>query len=246
MENTKTALETRPETIAIVALGPTSSHYHLENSKKKKLPHYDEIWTVNSANYIKCDKAWIMDDLRRVAKRYPEWTARLQASKDPIITCRAYPEYPTAVEYPIEEVTSALKEDYFAVTPAYMIAYALYIGVKTAYIYGCDFYYPGSLSVESGAACVAYWLGIARERRMVFKIPHDSTLLDAHLAKIEGGAAGKRYRYGYDYNPGDSYNAIQAGQASQLDMLVAAGGKINEALHATKPQTIVENVNAKP
>lgn len=233
-------LQSRPETVAIVALGPSSKNYFFENSKKKNRPKYDEVWVVNSGDYIKCDKLWIMDDLRKIEKQYPEWALHLRDVKEPIVTCNAYPEYPTSVAFPLDEVTDNLKDDYFAVTPAYMIAYAIHIGVKTMYIYGCDFYYPGNVAVESGAACVCYWLGIARERKMVFKIPRDSTLLDAHLSRIEGGQAGRRYLYGYDYNPGRSFERISNGQAIELDHLVTAGGKI----HTVSKQDIERSQNA--
>lgn len=237
-------LETRPETIAIVALGPSSHHYHLEQSKKKNTPKFDEIWTVNSGgNYLKCDKIWVMDDLKRVERRYPEWSLKLRTAHEAIITCRAYPEYPTSVSFPLEEVISNLKDDYLSVTPAYMIAYAIHIGVREVYIYGCDFYYPGNLAIESGAACVSYWLGIARERRMIFKIPQDSTLLDCHLTRVIDGKAGKRMLYGYDYNPGESFERIGLGQATEIDHKVAIGGKIHTL--PDKPKAIDEEAKPK-
>ena len=225
---THEALRTRPETVALLALGPTSRHFYHEKSRKKKIPHFDEVWAVNSAgNIIQCDKIWVMDDLKHVEEEYPAWACQLKSSKTPIITCRAYPEYPSSVPYPLEEVVEVLKDDYFSVTPAYAIAYAIFTGVKTMHIYGCDFYYPGSTATESGAASMCYWLGIARERKLNFRIPADSTLLDCHLSKIVDGVATGRYLYGYDYNPGKSYKRLKAGQGNEMDMLVAAGDKIH-------------------
>lgn len=219
-------LDTRPERVALVALGPSSSNYHLSQSKKKGVTVFDEVWTVNST-YLAADKIWVMDDLRRVERRYPDWALRLRDSKTPIITCHGYPEYPESIEYPLAAVVDHLKDDYFSVTPAYMVAYAIHIGVRELWVYGCDFFYPGNVAVESGAACMAYWLGIARERRMSYKIPHDSTLLDCHLTQVVDDKAGKRYLYGYDYNPGESYDRIGTGQATELDHKVAVGGKIH-------------------
>lgn len=238
------ALDTRPETVAIVGMGPSCEHYYREQSKKKNIPKFDEVWVVNGlSNGLKADKVWIMDDLKSIEKEYPEWALRLRDLQTPIVTCRAYPEYPSSVAFPIDAVRKNLKDDYLSVTPAYMVAYAIHIGsVRTLYIYGCDFYYPGNLAIESGSACVAYWLGIARERRIIFRIPQTSTLLDAHLTKVEGDEVGNRYLYGYDYNPGRSYERIQAGQATELDHKVAIGGKIHTIQEAPKS----EGKNAEP
>lgn len=217
-------LETRPESVIILALGPSNVSYVIEKSKKKNIFRSDEVWVCNTAiNAFLADKAFIMDDLKRLERRFPEWSAYLKTSKVPIITSKAYEDYPSSIALPIEAMVKDLGDDFFSTSVAYMVAYAAYIRVRFLYLFGCDFYYPNSGAYESGSSCVAYWLGVARERGVRFKIPHNSSFLDANLSKIEEGKAGRRYMYGYDYNPQESKDRIDYGQATQMDHLVVAG-----------------------
>lgn len=215
-------LETRPNSVAIVALGPSNHDYVNATCSKKEFLRVDEVWLVNSANNsFRGDKIFVMDNLKRVESRFPIWAASLQRSQTPVITSVAYPDYPSSVAYPLEAVCDHFKDDFMTTTVAYMLAYAIYTNVKDLYLFGCDFWYPGSKAVEPGMDCVSYYLGIAKERKMNFKIPQSSVLLDAHMTKFT--AEGKRHRpmYGYDYNPGESQQRVINGQGSELDHAVA-------------------------
>lgn len=216
-------LETRPKSVALVALGPSNRDFVHEWAKKNKFRRTDEVWTVNSGyGPFKCDKAWIMDDLRRVATRFPGWAEELKTLDVPIITCRAYPEFKSSVAYPIEQVKDSIHDDLFTTTVAYAIAYATYINVKELFLYGCDYWYPESAAVEPGIGEVSFLLGIARERGMKFFIPQSSTLLNAFMVRFDKDTKTVgRPMYGYDYNPGDSCLRLQEGKGSETDYMAA-------------------------
>lgn len=218
----ETALDTRPTSVAIVALGPSNHDYIASKSSKKDFLKVDEVWLVNSAiNSLRGDKVFIMDDLKRVEKRFPDWARLLRHEKTPIVTSKVYEDYPSAVAYPIDAVCDHFKDDYLTTTVAYMIAYAIFIKVKELYLFGCDYWYPGSKAVEPGMDCVTYYLGIARERNINFRIPQNSVLLDAHMTKFNKEGKRRRPLYGYDYNPGESQARVESGVGSELDHLVA-------------------------
>lgn len=217
------ALQTRPQSVAIVALGPSNHDYVAAACTKKDFLSADEVWLVNSAiNAFTGDKVFIMDDLKRIEKRFPVWGSKLRTTHIPIVTSTAYPEFPTSVAYPLKEVCDHFQDDYITGTVAYMLAYALSIeSVKELYLFGCDYWYPGSKAVEPGMECVTYFLGIAKERKVNFRIPQSSVLLDAHMTKFLPDGKRRRPMYGYDYNPGEAQKRIADGQGTELDKLVA-------------------------
>ena len=215
-------LETRPKSVAIVALGPSSHDYFNDRAKKKQPLHVDEVWVCNTAiDVLVADKAFIMDDLAHIESVYPDWANRLKATKLPLITCRAYKEYPTSIAYPLDFVFEAIKDDPFSTTVAYMVGYAIATKVDILYLFGCDFFYPGSSAVEAGAADVAYLLGVAKGTGTTYRIPQSSTLLNCHLAKADEKGRMSRPLYGYDYNPGESLERVKNGKGTKLDHLVA-------------------------
>lgn len=220
-----TPLETRPRTVAIVALGP-SKHDYLNSigTKKAPLTRFDEVWTINSlAGHIKAHKCFVMDNLEDIQSRYPEWGYYLRSLTEPIITCHAKPEWPTSVDYPLEEVMKAFHEDWFSNSVAYAIAYAMLIQVTDLYIFGADFFYPGSQAIEPGADCCTYWLGRARERGVRYRIPQSSTLMDSHTTKVDEDAKIlRRPLYGYHYNPGRMLEKVHRGIATSEETTLAA------------------------
>ncbi len=235
MDSTASPLMTRPKSVALIGMGPSFHEYFLYAFKKKNLFRVDEIWGVNSTlGAIRADKTFIMDDLKGIEKRYPEWSDRLKLAQEPIITCRSYPDYPNAHAYPLLEVMQggfgnpkmALADGYFLSTPAYAVGYAIATGVQEMWLFGCDYSYPGSSGVEAGAQNVAFLLGIAKSRGLNYRIPGSSTLLDANLVRQDKdpatGATIVRYPlYGYDFNPGEANQRVQRGQATADDVLIA-------------------------
>ena len=176
-----------------------------------------------------------MDDLRRVAQRFPKWAEELKTIGTPIMTCRAYPEFKSSVAYPLEEVKNFIHDDLFTTTVAYAIAYASYIRVEELYLYGCDYWYPESAAVEPGIGEVSFLLGIAREKGMKFFIPQSSTLLNAFMVRLDKNTKQVcRPLYGYDYNPGDSCLKLQEGKGDETDYLAAQLSPFIRAQYAAK------------
>lgn len=215
-------LSTRPKTVALVALGPSKSDYLHAVCCKKDFLVPDEVWLVNSlAGAINADKIFIMDDLKENSQRYPEWGMKLRHIDTPIVTCRKYDEWPSAVEYPIKAVCDTFQDDWFSNTVAYAIAYAALTEVEDLYLFGADFFYPNSNAIEPGVDCCAYWLGRARERGMRYRIPASSTLLDSHTSKVTDNKL-VRPMYGYDYNPGRLREKEARGRATPAEQQLAA------------------------
>jgi len=216
-------LDTRPKSVALVALGPSNTDFVHDWAKKNKFRRVDEVWVINSGyGPFQCHKVWIMDDLKRVERRFPRWSEELKKLDKPIITCHAYPDYPSSVSYPITEIKNCIKDDLFTTSVAYCIAYAIYTKVQELYLYGCDYWYPDSPAVEPGIGEVSFLLGIARERGLRFFIPQSSTLLNAFMVRFDKDLKETgRPMYGYDYNPGDSCLNIKEGKGTEVDKMAA-------------------------
>lgn len=182
----------KPDHVAILGLGPSSSQYFYETrcaGSRKAL--FDEVWAINAygADIAQCDMILHMDDFRiqearAAAKPDSNIAAMLRAirqTKIPIMTCRKYDEYPTSMEFPLERVLNDVGFCYFNNTAPYGVAYALLLGVKKISLYGCDYTYPNSHDAESGRACLEFWLSKALDRGVEVWIPGESTLMDSNV-----------------------------------------------------------------
>ena len=191
---------TEPKRVCIVALGGSSGDFVRQAMSTQLMAKpYDEVWTLNRGfKGFPHDKLFALDDLRWLAKKDKAYGKMLMAHTKPIVTSTVYPEFPTAVAYPFEEVRQKLNDDIFAVnTVAYMVGYALLKGVKELSIFGADFFYPNGSTAESGGQAVAYLLGLGKFFGMEFKIPGSSTLLYANtFTQMPGGTVG-RPPYGF-------------------------------------------------
>ncbi len=199
-------LTTRPERVALVALGRSCHDFILEmigqeTRRDTKNPMFDEVWTLNRGlRGIQHDKLFVMDDLTWIEKKkdkaYAKW---LKVHDKPIITSTAYADYPMSVAYPLQEVCDFIEDDIFTVnTVSYMVAYAMFTGVKHLSIYGADFFYPGGQTAEEGGQAVAYLLGMCAASKMLTPhIPGSSSLLYACNVKPGPGGALRRAPYGY-------------------------------------------------
>ena len=188
----------RPEVVSLVALGPSKTNFFHEAALTgKQRGMADEVWVINKLGVVvKHDILFRMDDLsiaykcNRKAYRggnvpegesvhdaYDDW---LRKHDKIIMTSTAYPEYPTSVSFPLEEVVNLVGIPYFRTTPAYAVGFAMYLGVKQLRLYGCDYNYPTNVfQAESGRANLEYILGIAMERGMDVWIAPKSSLMDS-------------------------------------------------------------------
>jgi len=151
--------------VAILANGETLDNFGANHMLKKP----DQVWGLNQqAGYkgMRLDRLFVMDDLKLRMPFYAgyDFTEWLKEYKLPIITSKAYKEWPTSREFPIKEIAH-----YFGLplgvamysTPDYMIALAIYEGYKHIDLYGVDMIedrYP-----EMRMA-TAQWIGAAEAR----------------------------------------------------------------------------------
>ena len=188
-----------PKVVSLVALGASKLAFFNETmitGNPRGLA--DEVWVINKLGVsVKHDMLFRMDDMREryscneksykggnietgrtIHDTYDEF---LINHDKPIVTSKAYPEYPTAVEYPLEGVINTIGYSYFRTTPAYAAAFAIHIGVKQLRIFGCDFVYPhNKFAAESGRANMEFILGIGMTMGMEVWLPPTTTLMDSN------------------------------------------------------------------
>ena len=200
-----------PKIVSLVALGTSKLAFFNETmitGNPRGLA--DEVWVINKMGVsVRHDMLFRMDDFRKTYecndKSYiggnvtepktihDTYDDFLKNHDKPIVTSKVYPEYPTAIEYPLEGVINTIGYSYFRTTPAYAAAFAIHIGVKQLRIFGCDFVYPGNQFIsESGRANMEFILGIGMAMGMEVWLPPTTTLMDSNAPTIN-----KMYGY-YD------------------------------------------------
>ena len=198
---TSTGDRNLPRTIAIVAMGDSKSDYMddcLQNSGRFQVA--DETWAINAmAGVIEHDRAFIMDDLcyfSRAAREhkhlvgYGDW---LHKHKGPIYTSRVDPEFPGAVDYPLQEVLKSVGFPYFNGTCPYALAYAIHLKIPHVKLYGMDYTQKENRGfAEAGRACLEYWIAIACSRGIKITLSKSTTLCDHAMG---------RPLYGYAFPP---------------------------------------------
>lgn len=198
-EKPEDCLLTRPQTIAMVGLGPSFNQFcAAQMSSQRNFPEFDEVWTLNAGvTWCLSDKIFDMHDLRDVERSAPRMGRFMRDTQTPIITLEKYKEYPTSVAFPKDEVIKAVQFDFFSCTPAWMMGYAMLIGsVKDIWFFGMDFMYPKVEMREEGGQSMAFLMGIAYARGIAPHIPNTSTLLGANKCQFIDGEP-RRPLYGY-------------------------------------------------
>lgn len=180
--------------VAILASGETVGNF------VKRLSHlprnYDQVWCLNQQatwEGIDVDRCFIMDDLKLRMPFYAgyEFCEWLKTYDKPIITSKAYPEWPTSEDYPIHEVAK-----YFGLplgiamysTPDYMIALAIMEGATYIDLFGVDFANP---DVGMQMRCATWgWIAAALARGVLVRtfigsyfqfITHPGIVMEAGL-----------------------------------------------------------------
>ena len=156
--------------LAILANGESVSNF-VNNPLRQK---FDQVWGLNQQatwKGIKLDKLFVMDDLKLRMPFYSgyDFVNWLKDYKQPIITSRAYDEWPTSVDYPIKEVCH-----YFGVpagmamysTVDYMIALAVMEGAIELHLFGVDMVDKTMHEMRIGTA---HWIGVAHGRGVLVK-----------------------------------------------------------------------------
>lgn len=103
---------------------------------------------------------------------YPEW---LQAIKIPLIMQEVFPEYPTSVKYPFEEILRRFPRKYFTNSVSWMLALAIYEGYEDISIFGVDMAQGSEYSYQRPSC--EYFIGYAEGLGIKVHIPDESDLL---------------------------------------------------------------------
>lgn len=153
--------------IAILANGETVQQFTKSAAIK---PKYDEVWGLNQQSTwkgITLDKCFIMDDLKLRMPFYAgyDFVNWLKMYDKPIITSKAYEEWPTSEAYPIQEICH-----YFGLplgtamysTVDYMIALGIYKGAHQLDLYGVDM--TSKTAPPEMLMGTAQWIGAAHAR----------------------------------------------------------------------------------
>lgn len=207
------AVRPLPQKVAIVAMGNSKDTYGgiLSNQGGNRHRLWDEVWAINAmGGVIHCDRIYHMDDIKvqeiRAEARPESFVAGMlewmRETDVPIITCKAYPDYPTSEEYPLKDVLDNISVPYLNTTVAYALADAIRLGVRSIGLYGVDFSYPNLHKREKGRGCVEFLLGVAAQRGIEIELAHNTTLLDANEPSVhvhkQGDLVLPARLYGYD------------------------------------------------
>lgn len=157
-----------------------------------------EIWTCNAGFRIwPHDLLFVMDDLEGEAHKWPQYGKDLAGHDQPIITSTAYKPWSNAIAFPIREVCRDLGlvglDIWFNNSLPYMLAYAVWIGVKHVTVFGADYWHPHSQGREGDIENAHFWLGFLRGRGLTLSVANNSTLMNARNSQ--------RPMYGYRHDP---------------------------------------------
>ena len=176
----------QPKEVIMLLLGESKKDYGniLSLAHDHPFPSRPEIWTCNAGMRIwQHDLLFVMDDMKEEAYKWPSYGADLACSETPIITSTCYDEFPMAFEYPFLAICDALDlkglNRYFYNTVPYMLAYALFIGVRRITLFGADYWHPNSPGREADLANCEWWLGYLAAKGVSLSLAPDTTLMRA-------------------------------------------------------------------
>ncbi len=126
----------------------------------------------------------------KVAMR-KEVVKRVNRQGIPIFLPKIYPNIPTSMKYPLKKIVNKFGITYFSNTVCYMIAYAIYIGVKQIDLYGVNMKPSEEYRHQKGG--VEFWLGFAMGKGLKIEV-------HGKESKVLKTKTGKLYGYDCDEN----------------------------------------------
>lgn len=176
--------DTRPRSIIIIGKGDSELEYRLGSR-----PEADEIWGINDVGliYPDLDKLWAMDDLVLLPNPCPFTVECYRNYKNPVITSRAYKEFPSSVEFPLEDARQYfcdydITQRMLASTLAFMLLYAEMTGVIKISLYGVDF----TEDIPQLTMATAFMLGRLAHKGVIINLPEKSRLLNLNENSFYG------------------------------------------------------------
>lgn len=157
------------------------------SSSKDMAPFGDKSWEIWGLNTLyRAIPRWdrwfqIHDDhiVQSKDREDPEHFAWLQKCGIPVFMQTAHPEIPTSVAYPLRAVVEKFGPRYFTNSIAYMIALAIYEGVKDIGLFGVDMLQDSEYAGQR--ACCEFWLGLASGMGIMIHLPKESALLKSNF-----------------------------------------------------------------
>jgi len=182
-----------PKRVAIVCLGPTKLdlvEVQTAHEPQRDLRHndVDELWGLNAGinwlwGRVKWDLVFIMDHLGGESAKHPQYGRHIAqlSNRIPIITSDNTEGFPDVFPYPLRDVVTEVGAEnaYFHNSLPYMLAYALFIGVKEIHLWGADYSHEQLKDRESDRANAEYWVGFCRARGVRVIVPESTTLLNS-------------------------------------------------------------------
>jgi len=153
---------------------------HVVNFSKYPNP----IWVVNGGWWYHKNAAlaFAMDDFMSPDglqnHNNPEWFTELHRNCEiPIITSRAYEDFPASLDFPLERALYETKIAYFAETIDYMLVFAVLCGVSEIDFFGCDYLETDRFPEERSST--EFWCGYAHAKGIRLNVSPYSKLLKA-------------------------------------------------------------------
>ena len=139
----------------------------------------EEVWGVND---IGSDPKFEGKKIHKIFRFDPTDSRLLAEMKAiaPIVSWQSYHD----IRYPLDKILKEFNTEYISNTISYMIAYAIYTGVKQLRLYGVDAPYGGIYEIERSG--IEYWIGRAEERGLRVVVSKGSHLLRTITGSIYG------------------------------------------------------------
>lgn len=233
--------ETVPRSIVLLGLGPSHQSYVGEGLSNLNQPFAEEVWSINGGGAVfNVDRVFSLADLWTDVQKWPHWLRYLTRTKTPIYTSKAYPQFPSTIDYPLQELRQFIGFDLcFVNTGPMALAMAMALGIKEIWMFGIDYTYPNIHLAEQGGQAFAFLLGMCKERGIKFHLPHTTSMMGScYQLKPDPSGNGKMTwsPYGYRDVTLEFSNAGQAIPGNQVQHInpkaIAADGHIKEDANA--------------
>jgi len=183
--------------LAILAKGETLKFFPKGNDTP-----FDEVWGLNQQakdKSLSLDRLYVMDDLmyRMSIWTGPEFTEWLKTYPGKIITAKAYPDWPTAESYPIEDIAKHFGLPFGIAmysTIDYMIAQAIYEQWDVMDLFGVDNISHGQHEMRNSTGM---WIAAAMSRDITVNTSPGSY----YQFWTNTGIAHEYGLYGYHFRP---------------------------------------------
>ena len=96
----------------------------------------------------------------------------------PVYMDKHYDEFPTSVEYPLQEIVKEFGR-YATSSICWMLMLAIHEGFKRIHIYACDM--AEQREYERERPAIEYYVGLARGKGIEVFIPAESDLMKSHV-----------------------------------------------------------------